>query len=39
MYCIPSDEENITMKVAQKVLIYTFSATLDHNGISNKIFF
>ena len=39
MYCIPSAEENIIMVVPQKILIYTFFATLGHNGISIIIFF
>ena len=39
MYCIPSAEENIIMEMPQKIPIYTFSATLGHNGISILIFF
>ena len=39
MYRIPSAEENIIMEVPQKILIYTFSATLGHIGSSNIIFF
>ena len=38
MYRIPSAKENIIMKVPQKIPIYTFSATLGHNGISIMIF-
>ena len=39
MYRIPSAKENIIMAMPQKIPIYTFSATLGHNGISIIIFF
>ena len=38
MFCIPSATENIIMKVPQKILNKTFSATLAYNGISIRIF-
>ena len=38
MFCIPSAEENIIIEMPQKIQIKTFSAALDHNGISTIIF-
>ena len=39
MFCISSDTENIIMEVPQKILIWTFFATLAYNGNCIIVFF